>query len=118
MHKVKLQILRQINHHEYVKDGDCSNQENEYSERVLFYYVNIPDEYKNYALYTNLTDYYTKMDLSIVAPEIVDDLYPKLELFGSSGCCDVGEEGLKHDLNTHDYRITVINAVIVDIQFL
>lgn len=114
MKKIKLQIFRQINHHECNEDGYCSGQENEYSEETLIYYVNVPNKYKDWTIGTNLTDYYSKMDLAFVAPEIIDDVIPNLDLKGGSGYCDVGDEGKKYDLGTHDYRITVINAIIVE----
>ena len=110
MFKVKLQVLRQINDH----DGYCSGNDNEYSEKVLIYFVDLPEQYVDSPIGTNLTDFYSRMELSFVAPEIKEDLYPKLNKDGSY-YCDVGEEGKKHDLEIHDYRITVINAVIVKV---
>lgn len=111
MLKVKLQVLRQINDH----DGYCSGNENEYSEEVLIYFVDLPEQYVDSAIGTNLTDFYSRMELSFVAPEIKEDLYPIVNKALGSCYCNIGEEGEKHNLGVHDYRITIINAIVVTV---
>lgn len=110
MRKVKLQILRQINDH----DGYCSGNENEYSEEVLVYFVSVPEQNIDSPIGTNLTDFYSKMELSFVAPEIKEEVYPIVNKDDGSYYCDIGE-GEKYDLGAHDYRLTIINAVIVEV---
>jgi hypothetical protein len=99
MNKVRLQILRQINDH----DGKCHNAENEYSEHFLFLTADIPPEYKKCEIGTVILNHCWKKELATLIPKINK---------GDTKTCFVGSAG-KYDLNVHDYRLTVINAVIV-----
>jgi hypothetical protein len=101
MNKVKLQIWRQINDH----SGKCKGAENIYSEHFLFLTVDVPEEYKNCDVGTVILSHSWKKELSTLAPKINR---------GDTKDCYVGSGG-KYDLNGHDYRLTVINAVIVKI---
>lgn len=99
MHIVRLQILRQVNDHE----GTCHNTDNEYSEEMLVLTANIPSRYKKCEIGTVILNHSWKKELSRLIPKVNK---------GDSKTCYIGSGG-KYDLNVHDYKLTVINAVIV-----
>jgi hypothetical protein len=101
MRVVKLQILRQINDHV----GKCHNADNEYSEHILYLTVDVPPAYEDCELGTVILSHSWKEDLETLIPNINK---------GDTKKCYIGTAG-KYDLKVHDYRLTVINAVITQI---
>ena len=99
MRKVRLQILRQVNDHE----GKCHNTDNEYSEQMLVLTADVPSEYKNCEIGTVILNHSWKKELSTLIPRVNK---------GDTKTCFIGTGG-KYDLKVHDYRLTVINAVVI-----
>ena len=99
MYKVRLQILKQVNDHE----GKCHNTDNEYSEQMLFFTADVPSEYKKCEMGTVILNHSWKKELATLIPKVNK---------GDTRNCYIGTGG-KYDLNIHDYKLTVIKAVIV-----
>jgi len=104
MNKVRLQILRQINDHK----GECDKAENEYKEEFLYLTVNVPKKYKNSEIGTVILDYSWKNKLKKFIPKINNLESNNLK----SKKCFVGS-GAKFNMKVHDYKLTIINAIIV-----
>jgi hypothetical protein len=97
--KVKLQILRQFNDHE----GSCYEAVNKYFEEMMYYTTNVPEEYKEQEKGYIIVGYNWEKH--------VEELIPPLHK-GDTRKCFVGSAG-KYDLDIHDYKLTILNAVIV-----
>ena len=107
--KVKLEILQQVNDH----DGYCSGEECAYSERVLVLTDCVPSTLGDLPIGANITEHYQGMALSFMAPGVFMHAIPTLNNDGSF-YCGIGKDGRAHDLVQHDYRLTVVNATVVD----
>jgi hypothetical protein len=101
MQKVRLQILKQVNDHE----GPCHYTDNEYFEQMLVLTVDVPEEYKKHETGTVILNHSWKKELATLVPKVNK---------GDTQTCFIGTGG-KYDLKVHDYKLTVINAVIVKI---
>ena len=107
MKQIEITILVQLNDH----DGYCSGAENEYTEEIKSYYMDVPEEYKDHPIGTNLTDYYFNIYSYSEYPE---SWIPVIKADGS-GYCENSQHAEKHGLNKHDYKISIGKAIIVDI---
>lgn len=91
---VDLEVLREINDH----DGYCSGAENEYTAEIIKTTVQMPKGYSANTIWTYKWNH--DRELKHLIPE----------LGGGSGYCEIGEEGERHGLNCHDYRLTVLKV--------
>ncbi len=92
--KFKIVAKLEISDH----DGWCSGGECEYTHTIKNYIVNIPDE-----------EYYDGINLINFLPT------PEINTWGSY-YCDLSDESKKNNLSNHDYKYTIVKAVILDNQ--
>jgi hypothetical protein len=99
MNKVKLQILKQVNDHV----GPCKETFNEYSEALLNHITDVPKEYENYDVGYVILSHKWEKELEEIKPKVNE---------GDTRTCYIGGAG-KYDMGIHDYKLTVINAIII-----
>ena len=97
--KIKITYLEEVSSH----DGYCSDDECEYTSRTLEHYTDIPEELKDRknGLVADWEQYQWKLN----KPRNFND--------GGSCYCGISEEAMKHSMNRHEYRQTIISVSIV-----
>ena len=97
---VKLTVKREVNDH----DGYCSGAENEYVSDIITLKVALPEQYNSLSVGSTIVDYDWIKELKCIEPV--------LDKTGSWYCSN--PYGSKYGLGVHDYRLTVLEAVIVE----
>jgi hypothetical protein len=103
--QVELSVKIEISDH----DGYCSGNECDYIVKTERKVVNVPDTYKD--LKVKVGDEITEHDWT----KETEDLIPQLNIT-ESYYCNNSEKSIENGLMIHDYRMTVLSAIIIDAE--
>ena len=99
--KVNLTVKREVNDH----DGYCSGAENEYVSNIITLKVELPEQYNSLSVGSTIIDYDWIKELKCIEPDLNTD---------GSYYCDNGKIAVENGLGIHDYKLTVLTAIVVE----